>query len=349
MVSVLLLFRWRKRPHWTWLLASGGVLGLAMQTKLNAFLIVPALLVEMLLAVRQKREPGCTRKFAVSMLIWFAGCGFIFAIITLVWGRGSFQSSYRAHFTAHLVPGLERPQDFPFQIPVLLNHAECVIAAVVGIFMVFRQHRIREFDFPMVMLVTASVIHAVHRPWWMYYYLHLAIPMAWLAGFAVAEILHRLSKTFAKTGLNLSLRKTWQALALCTLTALAVVRSERRLESGVKDLRERTRIAADPIIAKMKEFAPQTHWAYVQYGNEIYPFQAQLPMPPELALVTLKRFWSDQITEEKIVEICKRYQVEQLLLPRMHSALWNELLQDYTPVSDNGSLVLYASNSLITK
>jgi len=67
-------------------------------------------------------------------------------------------------------------------------------------------------------------------------------------------------------------------------------------------------------------------------------------MPPELAMVTLKRFWSDQITIGEIVETCKRYQPEQLLLnPAKLEDEWREILNDYDIVYQDKESVLYVA------
>ena len=176
----------------------------------------------------------------------------------------------------------------------------------------------------------------------MYYYLHLAIPMAWLAGYALSEVGAALWAGFSRTGWRVSSAKTWKSLAICAVASFVLVRSERRLEAGVADLRGRPRVGADPILAEMKRYASRTRWAYVQFSREIYPFHAQLLMPPEVAMVTLKRFWSDQCSEEQIVELCGRYKVEQVLLPAGGlTDKWSHFLQGFAAAFRDANYSLY--------
>src|SRR5438105_620503 len=49
LLAAWLLFRWGKRRHWLWLLASGAVMGVALQTKLTAGLVLPAMASELVL------------------------------------------------------------------------------------------------------------------------------------------------------------------------------------------------------------------------------------------------------------------------------------------------------------
>src|SRR5450432_1291792 len=155
------------------------------------------------------------------------------------------------------------------------------------------------------------------------------------------------SDLLSKSGFKLAAQNTWKGIGLCVLIALVLERSESRLENGMKNLRQRERVDASPLLAKMKEYAGRTHWVYVQYGEEAYPFHAQLPMPPELAVVTLKRYWSDQITTREIVETCKRYQVEQILLdPTRIEGEWKDFLTDYDAVYQDTNAVLYVAKTI---
>jgi len=331
LVSGFLLFRWRGCHQWPLLWASGVVTGVALGIKLTAIVIAPAMIVAMLLESRARQRLAWIRGFLVSALQWGGAAGITFMLITLAWGQGSFQSSY-----------MERPEAFPMPISVFLDHGECVLAAVVGIILAIQRHRVREFAFPFAWLGTALVIHLVHRPWWMYYYLHLAIPMAWLAGFAVTEMIRSFSGILGATGFRLSSSRTWKGVVLCVLVALALVRSEKRVEAGARSLRERTRVDGDPILAKMKGYAARTHWVYVRYTKEAYAFHARLPMPPELAMVTLKRFWSGQISAEGIVDTCRRHKPEQVLLnPGEIISEWRGFLTNYVVVYQDENNVLY--------
>jgi hypothetical protein len=130
------------------------------------------------------------------------------------------------------------------------------------------------------------------------------------------------------------------------LTALALTVSEVRLEANIRSFRQSPRADQSPLLAKMKQFAPNTRWVYSQ--RVIYPFQAGLPVPPEIAVVVLKRYWSGQITPEQIVEVCRRYQPEQLVLYKVRAGgEWKELLAaEYLPVYEDTNCVLYVAKRI---
>ena len=350
LISTLLLFQWAKTPRVGWLVASGAVLGLSLEIKYTTALVAPAILVEIWLQFNRKHGLALLKPSLIAFLQWGMATGLTLAILTVFWGQDSFRSSYRSHFVEHAVFGLPRPEDFPMPWGIFQNHAEVVIAAVIGLLLVAQRHQWREFAFPAVMLATAMTVHTFHRPWWMYYYLHIAIPMSWLAGFTMESAITRISHTLSKHKFKLSSQKTLEAIGLCALVAIVLVRSENRLEGAVAHLRDEERAGISPVLGKIREYASRTNWIYVEYTKDIFSFQAQLPMPPELAVVTLKRFWSDQISNDTIIKICQQYKPEQLLLdPLQATHSWQAFLQDYTIVYEDQTANLYVLKSILPK
>jgi len=273
------------------------------------------------------------------------------------------------------------PQDHKFEGKLLWAHVECVVAAAVCIVLAARQKRLREIAFPVVLLATLSIVHGIHRPWWNYYYFHFDIPLAWMAGWAVSEVAgllwvsasprssrpptfrngknssqkrkSTLTPSFAKPmegGLALSPKRglravSWQTVGLCVLVAVPLAKSERRLEGAIKDIRRRQAADQNPIVRKMKEYSERTHWVYSQSG--IYPFHAKLKVMPEVAIVMPKRFWSRQITTAEIIETCKRYKAEMIVLPNEAvSREWSRFLDsDYELVCRDKSSLLYVARA----
>lgn len=330
LISVWLLSFWRERRQWYWAMVSGTMMGVAMGIKLTVLLLAPALFFEIIWQWRSIQPPGWQKRAIVSFLQWLLGAVMVFAVINLIWGRGSALTSLKSHLAEHPVLGQGSPADFPPSLRLLFNNLECVFGMVAGVGFVASKKRWREFSFPIVIALTVSPVHALHRPWWTYYYVHFAIPMAWLSGLAVVELIFTAKRLFSLKRMSLTSIKMCQAVVLCGLVAAAVTWSEGRLASSIRLMRRGVKIDADPVVAKMKEYAGGTHWVYAGPGKEIYAFQAGLLIPPELAIVMLKRYWSGQITEDEITRLCEKYQVEQVLLnPRSINADWKPFLERY--------------------
>lgn len=237
-------------------------------------------------------------------------------------------------------------EDHQFEPKLLREHAECVLAAAAGVGLALARKRGREIAFPVALLFTDSLVHVVHRPWWDYYYLHLAVPLAWLAGWAVNELIQDILRLHAKYRFKLSSLEGKRQWALCLLVALVITRSELRLEWMTKDLRKHPSAGTNPIVAKMKEYAGRTHLAYSESG--LYTFHARLPTPPELAVVTLKRFWSGQVTTAGIIEICRHKQIEMLVLPKTKvTQEWEAFLgENYSTAARDDNSVLFVSKQI---
>jgi hypothetical protein len=80
----------------------------------------------------------------------------------------------------------------------------------------------------------------------------------------------------------------------------------------------------------------------------LYPFHARLPVPPELAIVTLKRFWSGQLTTGQIREICQREKVPLIILPKgPPPSEWQTFLNSgYILSTNDGVNALYVAKEL---
>jgi 4-amino-4-deoxy-L-arabinose transferase-like glycosyltransferase len=349
LTSAYFIFVWRDRRHYGWLLASGVLTGIALGIKLTAILVVPAILLEILLQYRTGALKARLQQILLDLGRWgFSAFGSLI-LINVLWARGSYQSSLKSHFTTAYVAGLSLPTDFRFSPAIFLDHPECLIAAVMALVFALRQRRLKEIAFPLTFLATALFIHAFHTPWWNYYYLHFAIPLAWLAGFALFEAVRTVGRLFSARKVQIRSATTLKAVSLSVLVALALAVAEARLEGNIKAARNTPKASESPVLAKMKQLASRTHWAYAQ--PVIYPFQAGLLVPPELAVVMLKRFWSGQITTEQIVETCQRYKPEQILLfTARASGPWEPFLKaNYSPVFQDQELTLYVSNSILQR
>jgi hypothetical protein len=64
-----------------------------------------------------------------------------------------------------------------------------------------------------------------------------------------------------------------------------------------------------------------------------------------------KRFWSGQLTTAEIIETCKRYQTEQIVLPyAATNSEWNAFLDTgYKAVTSDGRALLYIATHLLSQ
>jgi hypothetical protein len=336
------LFQWEKKRSWPRLTLSGALFGAALMIKLSAGLLLPAMAAEMFLATRPAE--GQPRRILRTLAVWLAGALGTALALAGTLGFGGLSLLIGTHLSVQQIPGIPRPGDFPFPMTFFAIHADGYLCCAAGLWVVYSRRLWRPAAFPLWQLAVTGAVHAWHRPWWNYYYLHLAIPVAWLAGVFVRE----------------AAQVVWSALAgrirVQTLTFIAGVllaatgvQSVQRLAAAARVIRSSPAILNDPMLRHIDQYRDRTKWIYAQ--PIIYPFHARLRAPPELAVVTLKRYWSGQISSQDILAWLRRRQPEQVLLFKASlDADWSDFLQaHYTAEFDDGKKVLYVAKPLKLK
>ena len=341
LASVWLLWRWMVVHRAYLLVASGMLMGVALAIKLTVFLLWPAILVQIVLASRPS-PVGILRSAARAACIWASTAFGALAVFCLTLGWPHWSSMIGTHLGTGDVPGLPRPEQYGFLWPMVGHHPETVAAALVTVVVLLFRRGLGQIAFPLMMLLTVSGVHAVHRPVWDFYYLHLAIPLAWLAGMSVEAVLQTATQwAESRTAYFVAARRSvWLPFGLGIL-GLLFVPAAPRLEAAFTDLQNRPRRQDSAVLKLMQNHSSATRWAFSYPA--VFAFHACALMPPELAVVSLKRFWAGQITKEELVSTLKRYQPDQVLVPRgFLNEEWRTYADTrYSIVYDDGVQVLY--------
>jgi hypothetical protein len=209
---------------------------------------------------------------------------------------------------------------FAFSPSLLIAHTEGVWSAAVAILIIGSRRDWRHLAFPLVMLLTVTMIHLNHRPWWGYYYLHFAVPLAWLTGFGISRLLGASCLATENPGL---LGAMASRLVGSVLLALVLVSGGGRFLDIAGRVVELPRVKDSVMVAKMREYAAETKWVYTR--GDIRVFHAGLAVIPELAVIPAKRIWSGRLTDDQILALVKRYRPEQIILDMTHPDMDTEL------------------------
>jgi len=96
---------------------------------------------------------------------------------------------------------------------------------------------------------------------------------------------------------------------------------------------------------QMNQYAPLTKW--VVTDMPMYPFRARLPVPPDLATFTSKRWETGNLSEAEMIEAVRSYDPEMVLIGRFAFPELEQYLQPgYRLVRDRANIRLYIRDDL---
>jgi len=323
--------RWDRDGHGVWLVVSGLALAVALEIKLTAVLLAPALAVELAVLTLARPKPRKGVEIVRNLLVFGGSALGGLVLMGLLLGA-DYGQAYGSHFAAVGPSALAEIRKYAFTPADLLRYRQALLALAASLGLAAWRGHLKRIAFPLVLFATALAVHLLYRPFWPFYYLHFALPVAWLTGYVAGE----LWKSAA------SLRRPAWITAASLLSAAVVVYAGLQLGPEIKAIRSERRIESDRIVAAMKAAAPQTRWVYTR--STMYAFHARLPVIPELAVMPKKRFWTGQITPPEIAAVVRRYRPEQLLLDDRDMAdedMARLVREDYTLACSEAGLSLW--------
>jgi hypothetical protein len=315
----------------------GGVLfGIALQTKL-----LPGILLSLAVLILWRRNQG---KVLISSLAFGIALIATFFAIDLLIDKGAylvhFNQSWSSHFGAPKSFDFGSANDHPFDFRVVLNNWDTSVPAVLGAIILMRRLLPLTLGMlPLAWLVLSFTVFTLHRPWWAYYYIHTAIPLCWCAALGMA--------TCAQWAYQSRNNALLPLLSLFILGALFW--TSARVYLQVIGIRNSPQLDSEPVLQFIVRLRPFTRWLYAD--KSIYSFHSDIPMPPQLAVVSLKRFWSGEITIEGLVSEISAAKPEMILLPNDGLEVpFQALLQnDYSLIFVDGEHRLFAQKIIALK
>ncbi len=268
-------------------MSAGLLFGTALQIKLTAILLVPPAALAWWLATRHGSRFWPE---SVRVALWFVvGLILSFSVIHLLMGNNAYFSQlWISHFSSGRSFEYGSAQDYPFRWVALVKNWDLSLPALAGCSLIGLR-RYRESCLVAIVWLAATLgVMAVHRPWWSYYYVHLAIPMAWLAALALRE-------GWRRVDFHRHPAVSW---LFCVLVLGIGLWQGARAYWQVSDMRRLPQIHSSLVIAEMKKY--RLHVTAMYSDQPVYSFHAGIPMLPHLAVLPLKRFWSGEMTNAKL-------------------------------------------------
>lgn len=350
MCSLLALSLWHLRRKPIWLILSAIALSLSLLIKLiTGFLAV--IFVLGILAGGFARYKGDLnwRKLLGPPALWIAVfAGFTLLGGLLLVGPANVPQLLETHLFAENVEGFRDNAALTINFH-LKKVIPLLILALVGTFFSLQGKRWLVL-YPLAWMVTAYGLLLFHSPVWDHHQLLVTIPAAILAASAFVEaagLLWRIIRSHLHSDPK-------GLLQIAALISLAAVFFTFRLQEPFSLLNPVPSISSSDLglgadkeafLRKMIKFAPQTEWVVTDLP--MYAFRAGLPVPPELAVFSLKRVITGNLKEEDVLAAVIKYSPEQVLIGRFeYPILERYLAENYRLIEMKDKVKLYLRKDL---
>ncbi len=357
MLSMLFLAYWHRQRKWVWLALSAVVLALSVLTKLFTGLLAPIFLIGLVadeyarLRAHGKVQGKTWLQILFPAFVW----GVIFGLLGLVLGLAlvgvdNIPQLLQAHLLASSAAQFDSVEyTLSWYLKPLIP---ILILALVGAVLAIQRKRWLLL-YPLAWSVLAYALLVGHKPIWDHHQLLITIPVALLAAIAIYEIVYRqiLLQAIIKP-LRLDLAGVFIVVSLLAFMAyffpFHIIEPLNYLsikpQISVTDLNMGPN--HDKIMRLVFKYAPKTEWMVTD--APMYAYRAGLLVPPNLAVVTAKRFVSGLISESDVIRTIKEYRPGIILLGRfVYPDVRSRLLLEYRVVFEEDQASLYIRNDLL--
>jgi hypothetical protein len=318
---------------------AGILFGLAFQIKLISAILLP--LAILVIWFQYRASAGPARNVARALLAISASATISFVASDLLIDGGSylrhFQQSWSSHFAAAKSLEYGSPNDHPFDWSVPLKNWDTTIPAIFGI--IFSVQQIRKTSsaiLPLAWLALSLIIFGSHKPWWAYYYIHNAIPLCWCAAIGLGAV-----GQWIRLRRNVGLYLILGVFAICAAAWMGA-----RVYLQIASIRQSPQTYSSFVLKVVDRLKPFARFIYAE--EPIYSFHTGIPMPPQLAVVLLKRLWSGDMTNARIAAEMAQAKPEIILLrgSTTDTPFSDLIAAEYRPVYEDGKHRLYARKSV---
>lgn len=317
--SIYLLLLAQRQSSVLLLLGSGAIFALSLQTKLFTIFLIPLICLQLLGANYTSKWTSKLNKVG----LWLFALLTTYILVSILCGAFSYEQLLQSHVVSRQGEELftndylsfNRLFDRMFGQDYLFH-----ILALLGILVIITTRNSTGL-FPLAWLGTVCLLLANHKPVWYHHYLLVAIPLAWLAAYAVAAMgeFFQPPRTKLKLGIK-AIIPILTALLSCSAFFLEVSRLNTERQNYQRDLVRQTHLEQH-VLNLVLQHREQTNWIFTD--KPTYAFYARLPVPPETAVLSLKRVLTGTISYDDMLKILQTYQPEQILLSNLRDDLAN--------------------------
>ena len=314
MLSIYFVTLYNKSNSKYLLALSGAFMALSLGVKFFTAFLVPIILLEIYLGRKKDLDGKNSRRPLSASLLWLITATAVYSTITLLFFWPDLSLFADQLFKPHLAELGTPNKNLPVIYYMLAQDIDIALLALVGIAISFLQKNKRAI-FPLLWLFLANIILFRRHPVWDHYYPLISIPACWLAATG-------LNKLFDSKPLNGWLLKKnvfdFSVLLLRCSAILGIFLSISALPlrySAMRDeLRPLEQSKERELAGLILKYKDKTRWMVTD--SPVFAFNADIPVPPEIAVATIKRRFNGGPAEDYFIKILEKYQPEQILLGR---------------------------------
>jgi hypothetical protein len=320
MLSFVSLDRWHQNGGAIWLVASGVFLSLSVFTKIWTVILGPIFLVGILLHIWRRRGRASGFVDQIRPLIWWAVGILPVALIVVFFmiGPANILPLINVHLAAGASPEMQAIAETR-SISSFLEDSLLVFGlSFIGSLIVVWKKAWHALYLIVWALAGYGLLSWVILPAWFHHQLFITIPAAILAAIAMGSAVVDL-------GSRLSESRLWRlnSFASVLVLVLSVFMLFDRVPPTVDNFQLDLPNFGSPdlssdvdfeIVALIGNFSDRTDYLFTD--RPMYAFRSGVAMPPELAVITQKRYSTGDPTQEEIYAALMRTKPEQIIIHR---------------------------------
>jgi len=308
LLSVAAICRYLAGSSRHWLVIAGVVLGLSLQIKLTAALMIPGVIIGLAPCNPWKLKIHCSR-----IATWMAGVAVGFAVPQFFNLQTSLDMIWNVHVSWKHHQLFPNPEEFASLSEMLKDDYGTLLAAATGSATAAAAvSSLRSIRIPIVWLVTAFVAHSVCRPYFSYYYIHLAVPLCWLAAVGLRNVATTAWRLTDPSYTGAQWRPVVVSLAAALLWHLAYAGPASKLRNAIRPFDQRATINDDSVLKSLLPYKSHVNWLFTDHP--IYAFHTGCLVPPATAVLSEKRFRTGHMNASLACAIINYYKPEVILL-----------------------------------
>ncbi|MBV6622802.1 MAG: glycosyltransferase family 39 protein [Rivularia sp. (in: Bacteria)] len=325
MLSIYLISLYKQNHLNRYLIFSGIAFALSLQTKAFTVFLIPLVMMYIwdfqINLFQFKKDYNLRNNIQntfSALLQWIGILCFTYIIIALLFGQFSHQEQLvQTHLNQPINTEIKNYDNLYYLNFMTAQDRDYIFLAIVGILTII-YHKNKSGLLPITWFFTSTLILLFHKPIWYHHYHLISIPICWLAAYAIASLLDLLSQNW-----HGNLKSFFKSInffkliiiSLISLIFVSLIFATPPITKGgpPKDLQ---------LLQLVIKYKDSTNWVFTD--RPIYAFYANLPVPPEMAVISSKRINSGKLTNQEMLEILKKYRPEQIVIARMDFHILNE-------------------------